>query len=142
MEEAYGVIENEVLQSSDFKGITVSGSLFSLTTFKSVTFESCVFFAARMENCEFIDCTFINCSFKFSNIEHCNFNDSKFENCKWDVTPIKKSRLQYCSVDAETAFYVSKSDSKIENCSGNGNGYWASYLDDFLQQDRRFEIAA
>lgn len=105
---SYEVIENEVIKASDLKCLTISGSLFSLTTFKNVTFESCVFFGSRMENCTFEDCKFINCEFQFTTLEHCNFASVSFSNCKWDISPIRKNRFENCRFDDKTSYFATK----------------------------------
>ena len=120
--EKYEVIENEVLEGNDFKGLNVSGSLFSLTTFRGVTFQSCVFFGSRIENCEFINCRFEDCSFQFTALEHCNFKSSTFAECKWDKSPIKKALFNYCNLDMKTSYYASKEDNKFEGCFSDDDG--------------------
>jgi hypothetical protein len=115
---SYEVIENEVVKASDLNGLTISGSLFSLTTFKNVTFESCVFFGSRMENCTLEDCKFINCEFQFTTLEHCNFASVSFSNCKWDVSPIRKNIFENCRFDDKTSYFAKKACSfnKLTSC--------------------------
>jgi len=87
----FNIVENVTIQDRNFNGLTISGSLFSLTTFINVSFDSCIIFATRIENCTFINCKFINCNFEFSN---CSYN--KFEECIIDsslmtYTPFKNN---------------------------------------------------
>ncbi len=119
----YEVIENEVLASCNFKELTISGSLFSLTTFKNVTFESCVFFASKLENCHFLNCKFLNCDFQFTSIEHCNLKATSFRNCKWDITPLRKNIFENCLLDDKTFYFTTKSNSlnKLVNCQRHDN---------------------
>ena len=108
----YDVVENETIKGKDFGDLTLSGSLFSLTTFRDVTFESCVFFATRMENCTFINCRFENCSFQFSSIEHCQFCETEFQGSFWDVSPLKYNDFSSCLLDDRTTYFASKPDLK------------------------------
>jgi uncharacterized protein YjbI with pentapeptide repeats len=117
----YEIIENEDLNSCDFNELTISGSLFSLTTFKNVTFESCVFFGSRLENCNFVNCCFKDCSFQFTTLEHCNFVHTIFTNCMWDIAPLKKNSFEACELDAKTLFYATKDNNfnKLIACSSH-----------------------
>jgi uncharacterized protein YjbI with pentapeptide repeats len=117
----YEVIENEDLKSCNFNELTISGSLFSLTTFKNVTFESCVFFGSRLENCNFVNCTFKGCEFQFTTLEHCNFVNTTFTSCKWDVSPLKKNCFEECLFDSKTLYYAEKTNNynKLIACSGH-----------------------
>jgi len=114
--EKYEIIENELIESCNFKELTISGSLFSLTLLKNVTFQSCVFFASKIENCEFFGCHFDECEFQFTGIDHCNFAASSFENCKWDLSPIKKSIFISSFLDEKTAFAVSREENSLQSC--------------------------
>lgn len=120
----YEIIENMTLDTKDFKGLSISGSLFSLTTFKNVTFESCVFYGSKIENCKFVNCKFISCDFKFSSISHSNFTGTQFENCNWDFTPIKKSEFNFSQLDAKTMYYASTEDNAISSCVSNTDLSW------------------
>ena len=121
----YEIIENEVLKDSDLKGLNISGSLFSLTTFRNVTFESCVFFASRIENCEFINCNFINCEWRFTHIAHCNFTACEFSECNWELSPTKKTEFNFCTLDAKTAYFISKeSTNEFSSCMSNREITW------------------
>lgn len=111
----YEVIENEVLNDRNFKGLTLSGSLFSLTIFTNVSFKSCVFFAGRLENCKFINCEFINCKFQFTTTLHCNFQETVFKNCIWEASPTRKTKFYYCEMDYKSSYYLSKKSNKIIN---------------------------
>ncbi|MBT7610021.1 MAG: hypothetical protein HN576_09710 [Bacteriovoracaceae bacterium] len=117
----YEVIENEDLSSCDFSLLTISGSLFSLTTFKNVTFESCVFFGSRLENCNFVNCTFKDCEFKFTTLEHCNFAHTTFNNCMWDLAPLKKNCFENCLFDSKTFYYAKKTNNynRLVACSSH-----------------------
>lgn len=112
--ENYEVIENENLSDCNYDGLVVSGSLFSLTLFRNVTFDACVFFASKLENCEFRGCNFVNCEFQFSDISHCNFEGCTFDNCTWDNTPIKRCRFSSSFIDTKTAYFVGKGMSTSE----------------------------
>lgn len=112
----YGIIENENITSFNFSNLTISGSLFSLTTFKDVTFDSCVFFGSHIKNCEFTGCTFKNCTFEFSHIYDCSFHATLFENCRWELTPIKKSLFSSSFINRATSQNVNQHGSLIENC--------------------------
>ncbi len=112
----YEVIENEIIKSSDFNGLSVSGSLFSLTTFTNVSFKSCVFYGSRFENCDFINCTFEDCTFEFNNLVHCNFVGTTFENCKWAYSYLRKSSLYDCMLDPATKASISVEENKLERC--------------------------
>ena len=112
----YEVIENESLKSCDFDRLTLSGSLFSLTVFKNVTFRSCVFFGSKLENCRFVNCKFIDCSFQFTNLAHCNFHTTEFKNCHWDFSYTRKSQFHHCSLDKMSHCSISKDDNRFVNC--------------------------
>jgi uncharacterized protein YjbI with pentapeptide repeats len=114
--QQYHVIANESIQSRNYKGLTISGSLLSQTTFREVTFESCVFFGTYIEHCEFIGCTFIDCKFEFSKVYDCNFNACNMQNCTWENTPIKTTLFCYSFVDLETAVNSTYYNSLVENC--------------------------
>ncbi len=112
----YEVIENEVIKANDLDELTISGSLFSLTTFTGVTFKSCVFFATRLENCNFIGCKFIDCKFEFSHITHCKFETTVFEDCNWEFSTIKSNQFNHSRFDAKTQHLITKAANKQENC--------------------------
>ncbi|PIK14055.1 pentapeptide repeat-containing protein [Halobacteriovorax sp. JY17] len=125
----YEVIENMVINTKEFKGLSISGSLFSLTTFKNVTFESCVFYGSKIENCKFVNCNFINCEFKFTNIMHSNFTGTRIENCKWDYSPIKKTQFNFCYLCAVTMhFSSSESNNTHSSCTSNFDLSWDQAL--------------
>lgn len=112
----YEVIENEIIKASDLNDLTVSGSLFSLTTFTGVTFKSCVFFGSRFENCNFVDCNFVDCKFEFTHILNCNFNSTKFENCTYDFSTVSANAFIHSRICFRTYKVQSKGLNKIENC--------------------------
>lgn len=104
----YDVVENEEIKEQDLSGLTLSGSLFSLSVFRDVTFTACVFFGSRLENCTFIGCKFIDCSFQFSTVEHCTFEETEFVGSHWDVSPLKKNAFRTCFLDQKTAYFAQK----------------------------------
>lgn len=112
----FEVIENERISGVTLEDLTISGSLFSLTTFVGVTFDSCAFFGSKIENCEFVNCKFIDCSFQFSEITHCNFISSEFKKCLWDFTPVKRSKIDKCTMDGKSSYYLTKDDSYLTQC--------------------------
>lgn len=115
--ETYEIIENELLEGSNFKELAISGSLFSLTTFKNVTFDSCAFFATRMENCEFINCKFVNCTFQFCSMTHCEFHFAKIDRCTWEFSPLKNNLLSQSWLGTKMLRALEKEDSnEIQNC--------------------------
>lgn len=113
----YEIIENEEISSRHFKGLAVSGSLFSLTTFTEVTFESCVFYASKFENCTFINCKFIDCKFDFTGLQHCRFNRCTLEDSTFSVSPIKKCSLVFSEFDHKFAYYLNKDENKVVSCT-------------------------
>lgn len=124
----YEVIENELIDNTEFNKLTVSGSLFSLTTFRNVTFESCVFYGSKFENCKFENCKFVNCSFSFSNISYCNFKSTEFQEMQWDFSPIHKSQLQFCTLDGSTHQFSTKGDNSLWNCTFSSPLSWEDVL--------------
>ncbi len=112
----YEVIENERISAVTLEDLTISGSLFSLTTFVGVTFDSCAFFGSKLENCTFVNCKFVNCSFQFSEITLCNFRSCLFARNKWDYTPVKRSKIKNCKMDGKTSYNFSKHDSYLTQC--------------------------
>lgn len=125
----YEIIENEEIKSCNFKGLTVSGSLFSLTTFKNVTFESCVFYANRFENCTFLECNFINCTFEFSQISHCNFNRCTMEEAIFNASPITKSTVSFCTYDYKFEYFLNKKENKVFGCHDLAPVTWEDVLE-------------
>ncbi|MBT3236122.1 MAG: hypothetical protein HN353_09250 [Bdellovibrionales bacterium] len=119
--ENYEVIENEMLTDADFKGLTVSGALFSLTTFRNVTFRGSVFFASKIENCTFVNCNFIDCSFQFSSIIHSLFRRCSFEQSRWELSTISDGCLIDCQLDYKTSFILDQEPNQI-SASGKGGG--------------------
>lgn len=113
----YEVIENELLKSCDLKNLTVSGSLFSLTTFINVTFKSCVFFGTKIENCKFINCKFENCSFQFSTLTHSEFEACDFLETHWDTPSIRKCSFYYSKLDTKTEYFIAKNTNIVKFCS-------------------------
>lgn len=111
--ETYGVIENQNIGDKEFNDLVVSGALISLTSFKNVTFRSCVFFATRLENVSFANCTFIDCKFQFSAIEHCHFASTSLENCSWEASPINKSYFYACGMDYKTSHHLLRGNNRI-----------------------------
>ena len=121
----YEVIENAIVSAKEFKGLSISGSLFSLTTFKNVTFESCVFYGSKIENCKFVNCNFINCEFKFTSISHSNFTGTKIENCKWDYSPIRKTEFNFSYLCAVTMHFSSQEGTNSHSsCTSNSDLTW------------------
>jgi len=114
--QTYEVIENEMLTNCNLNDLTISGSLFSLTTFRHVTFSSCVFFASKMENCTFIDCTFDRCIFQFSALAHCELTATRMVDCKWELTDIKKNYLNHCFLDRSSARAFGIETNNFEIC--------------------------
>lgn len=128
----YEVIENECITSRNFNNLVVSGSLFSLTTFTEVSFQSCTFFGTKIENCMFINCTFSNCKFEFTNIEHTKFNKCEFENTLWELTPVNKSTLSFCKFDANTNYFIKEERNTIINCEMPRELGWDEVMNDTL----------
>jgi hypothetical protein len=124
----YEIIENETLNECKISDLTISGSLFSLTTFTLVTLESCVFYATRWENCTFKDCNFKDCTFEFSNLSHCKFTNCTFENCSWELSPLNRCELSFCKLDSKTQFYLSKEENFLWGCLPTGPQNWAQAL--------------
>lgn len=114
--QAYEVIENELLKSCDLKDLTISGSLFSLTTFINVTFRSCVFFGSRFENCKFVNCRFEDCSFQFSTLTHSQFSATEFVGTHWESPSIRKCSFDYSSLDMKTEYFIAKNSNYLESC--------------------------
>ncbi|MBI2520030.1 MAG: pentapeptide repeat-containing protein [Bdellovibrio sp.] len=109
-DSVYEIISNETLESCDFKGLTIAGSLFSLSVFKGITFKDCVFYGSKFENCMFTSCSFENCSFQFTQVDFCQFSESSFAECNWDFAPIKKSQFADCQLDGHTRYQVGHED--------------------------------
>lgn len=117
LSQAYEIIENERLTQEVFNSLTVSGALFSLSTFETTSFSSCVFYGMKMENCIFKNCHFENCNFEFSNVYGLTFISCTFKNCTWEYTHARKTTMKSCGLDRSTSFALSKDESnKIENC--------------------------
>lgn len=134
----YEVIENEVIKSSNLNELTVSGSLFSLTTFTGVTFESCMFFGSRFENCNFVDCKFINCKFEFSHIVNCNFKSTSFENCSYDFSTVNTNSFSHCRICFKTYKVQSRGLNRIENSiTPNINIDWEQAME--LEAQKEFQ---
>ena len=123
LDSAYEIIANETLESRDFNGLTIAGSLFSLSVFKGISFKDCVFYGTKFENCMFTDCSFENCSFQFTQVDYCQFEKSSFAECNWDFAPIQKSQFNHCSLDFHTTYQVGHEDKAnvIEKCFGYQN---------------------
>jgi len=113
----YEIIENEELRSCFFNNLTISGSLFSLSTFTDVTFESCVFYASRFENCTFINCNFINCKFEFSELQHSRFNKCNWEESFFSFSPFKKCSLAFCNLDYKFKATFNEEENELYNCN-------------------------
>ncbi|WP_372653443.1 pentapeptide repeat-containing protein [Halobacteriovorax sp.] len=129
MDAKYEVIENMIVNTKEFKGLSISGSLFSLTTFKNVTFESCVFYGSKIENCKFVNCNFIDCEFQFTSVSHCKFNGTSLENCKWDYSPIKRTEFNFSYLCAVTMHYSSlESNNSHSSCTSNADLTWEQAL--------------
>ncbi|MCK5884599.1 MAG: pentapeptide repeat-containing protein [Bacteriovoracaceae bacterium] len=107
--DRYEVIENERITNCNIKEISISGVLFSMTTFVGVTFEKCDIFATRFENCEFIDCKFVDCTIQFSNILYSDFHGTSIKGCNWSSSPIVRSLFSSCDLDDKSLFFVKKS---------------------------------
>ncbi|MEH0860313.1 pentapeptide repeat-containing protein [Halobacteriovorax sp. DPLXC-1] len=106
----FEVIENEVVKSSDLSNLTVSGSLFSQTTFVAVHFKSCTFFGSKIKQCKFINCVFENCTFEFSHIEDCNFESSRLVGNTWKYSTLKGSSIEECEFDLVTFKVIKDGD--------------------------------
>lgn len=112
----YEVISCESVSACDYKGKTISGSLFSLNKFVNVTFTGCVFFSNVFENCEFRGCHFIDCTFQFCNFKSNDFVATQFQNCSWTSPSLKLNSFTSCELDLKTAYYSSQGDNHHENC--------------------------
>ena len=106
----YEVIEKETVKFSNLSNLTISGSLFSQTTFVAVHFKSCTFFGSKIKECNFINCVFENCSFEFSHIEDCNFDGCKIIENTWKYSSFKLSRLEECELDLEAYKVIKDGD--------------------------------
>jgi uncharacterized protein YjbI with pentapeptide repeats len=126
----YEIIENEEIKSRHFSSLAVSGSLFSLTTFTDVTFESCVFYANKFENCNFINCTFTDCKFEFTQVQHCRYNGCKLEDTTFSVSPIKKCTIAFTQYDHKFSYFLSKEENKVINCQELEPVTWEEALKD------------
>ncbi|EQC45965.1 pentapeptide repeat-containing protein [Bacteriovorax sp. DB6_IX] len=135
----YEVVENEVIKANDLEGLTISGSLFSLTTFTGVTFKSCVFFGTRLENCIFIGCKFIDCKFEFSHILHCKFETTVFENCNWEFSTIKDNSFNHGRFDVKTQFLLNKAANRQENCICPLPNSWQEAEELLIETEQRVE---
>ena len=122
--DTYEVVENESLTNENYSRLVVSGSLFSLTLFKKVSFDSCVFFASKFENCEFVACNFLDCTIQFSTFINCSFVGCKFKNVTWDLSHIRKSCLEDCFIDAKTSYFLMREDNMVKNCFTNRKLTW------------------
>ena len=122
--DTYEVIENEVVTAQIYKDLNVSGSLFSKTLFKGVTFDSCAFYATNFIECEFVGCNFKNCTFQFSHFEKVDFDGCEFINNSWIVSSISKSILSTCFVDRKTSYYLMREDNAIFNCFASRTLTW------------------
>lgn len=122
--DTYEIVENEVLTAQNYKDLTVSGSLFSLTLFKNVTFDSCAFYATKFINCEFVGCKFANCTFQFSHISETDFHSCTFEDNLWTVSSISKSYLSSCFVDLKTSYHLMKEDNVARDCFTSKTPTW------------------
>lgn len=120
----YEVIENEVIDARVLNKLSISGSLFSLTTFNGVTFESCVFYGSIFKNCTFSGCKFLNCRFEFGEILECDFRGTTFENCFWDFTTLESNILNLCNIDGKTSFYLHKEENQLYGCVLSGPLSW------------------
>lgn len=130
----YEIIENVEIKSRTFKGLAVSGSLFSLTTFTDVTFESCVFYASRFENCTFINCNFKDCKIEFSQLQHTNFNNCSFEGSFFSMSPLKKCTLAFCQFDYKFEQTLNKEENKVFNCSELAPLTWEDVLEKGMEE--------
>ena len=134
----YEIIENEIITSNDFDSLVISGSLFSLTTFKNVNFESCTFFGSKIENCTFINCSFVGCKFEFTTISHSKFNKCNFESVLWDHSPLSKSTIAHCDLDANTAFFISEDENHVVGCTSPQEMTWEEALGNEAMGDGGF----
>ncbi len=97
------IVENQLISGKKFQGIVISGCLLSFSRFYDITFQSCVFFADRVENCVFVNCKFVDCKFQFTIFEHCRFDSSIFEHCSWESSRIKKTTIADCVMDSRVS---------------------------------------
>ena len=135
----YEVVENMTVKEHDLKDLTISGSLFSLTTFIAVNFESCVFFASKIENCRFINCTFNDCKFEFSHFSHCNFQSTNFENCSWEHSSFENNEFNHGKIDSSTHFVLKARLNILKNMLLPKNPDWSeiNLFDDYEAHDEQ-----
>lgn len=114
--ERYEIIENETISNSDYKEISISGSLLSHSKFSQVVFQGCSFFGSSMQACEFIGCQFIDCTFQFTNLDDCEFVSTMFKDCNWEVSNVNFTTFNCCELDNKTLYKVSKGRNSFNNC--------------------------
>ena len=111
--ETYEIVENKSLGGNEFRHLVVSGALLSFTQFENVIFDSCVFFASKLENCSFKNCSFTNCKFQFSSLEHCHFANTSLYNCSWEASPMNKTNFFECHMDHKTSHHIIRGNNRI-----------------------------
>lgn len=111
LSQAYEVIENEAISERNFEELTISGALFSLSTFDRASFSTCVFYACKLENTTFKNCNFENCTFEFTSFFCVQFISCTFTNCTWEFSSARKSFVKSSSIDRVTAANFAKDSS-------------------------------
>lgn len=100
----------DLINETDFEGITVSGTILKeervvSKRFNDTTFENCDFSGSVFESCSFINCKFKNCNLSLLKIPRCEIENCSFQQCKmlgidWTVVkwrtanPKKKTKFK------------------------------------------------
>ncbi len=113
---SYVVMENQVVNSSDVCGQTISGARLVQVAFQNCTFSDCVFYATSFETCKFIGCHFKNCSFVFTHIKNCTFQSSKFEKCELVQGGLYGNHFSICQYDATSSDFMDFNHNELEQC--------------------------
>ena len=104
------MIQDESLSSLSITHQALAGSLVKSSTYHSVIFSSCVFYACEFKEITFRGCAFIKCQFEFSHFKNCKFVDCTFEDCTWPATTLKDSTFTDCELDTWVSGLIENHD--------------------------------
>lgn len=107
------MIQDESLSSLSITHQALSGSLVKSSTYQSVIFSSCVFYACEFQEIVFRGCNFVQCQFEFSHFKNCKFIDCNFEDCTWPSTTLKDSTFTDCELDTWVSGLIENHDNVL-----------------------------
>lgn len=97
--EQHQLIQEERLGSLEITSQALAGSTVQSSTYTTVIFSSCVFYACNFKSVKFQNCIFKQCRFEFSHLYDCSFDNCTFIDCTWGASSVQNCEFVDCELD-------------------------------------------